>query len=147
MVVTQCPRPPTPAFGRCSDCLELGPLPGAIPSARLHVRHVLREWKLEHLANSTESVVAELIANSVVATRDAGLDASVRLTLLAGQGNVLVVVWDAVTDPPVRSDTDDDAECGRGLLLVEAFSSEWGWKPIPAERGGGKIVRAVIDTP
>lgn len=147
MAVTQCPRPPTPAFGRCSDRLELGPFPGAVPSARLHVRHVLREWQLERLADSTESVVAELIANSVAATQDAGLDAPVRLTLLAGQENVLVVVWDGVADPPVRSDTDEDAECGRGLLLVEAFSSEWGWKPIPAECGGGKIVRAVIDTP
>lgn len=147
MAVIQRPRPPTPAFGRRSDRLELGPFPGAVPSARLHVRHVLREWKLEHLADSTESVVAELIANSVAATRDAGLDSPVRLTLLAGQGNVLVVVWDGVVDPPVRSDADENAECGRGLLLVEAFSSEWSWKPIPSERGGGKIVRAVIDTP
>lgn len=40
--------------------LELGALPGAVPCARLHARHVLREWGLADLADSTELLVSEL---------------------------------------------------------------------------------------
>jgi hypothetical protein len=29
----------------------------------------------------------------------------------------------------VRLDLESDAEGGRGLALVEAFSSRWGWHP------------------
>lgn len=152
---------------RGGSCLELGALPGAVPSARLHVRHVLREWGLGLLADSSESVVAELVANAVAATQAAGLDAPVRLALFAEAplakeppfpevpfpeaplselSSVLVVVWDATIDPPVPANAGDTDECGRGLLLVEALSSRWDWELSPPERGG-KVVRALIDTP
>jgi len=50
--VTRCSAPldrpgPRPAFHRTS-LLELAPLPGAIPCARLHTVHVLHEWGLRH---------------------------------------------------------------------------------------------------
>lgn len=138
--------PPIPAPRLRSDCLEFGAFPGAVPSARLHVRDVLWEWGLGRLADSAESVVAELVANAVVATRAVGLDNPVRLTLLAGPASVLVIVWDAMTDPPIRAEAGLDDESGRGLVLVEAFSARWDWKPAPPERGG-KVVRALIDTP
>jgi hypothetical protein len=32
------------------DFLELGALPGAVPCARLHARHILWEWALAPLA-------------------------------------------------------------------------------------------------
>jgi anti-sigma regulatory factor (Ser/Thr protein kinase) len=128
-----------------SNAAEFASYPAAVTEARGLVRCILSSWKLEHLADSAESVVAELVANSVTATQEAGLDTPVRLTLLAGSESVLVVVWDGVADPPARSDAGDDAEHGRGLLLVEAFSAEWNWTLIPPEHGGGKIVRAVID--
>jgi hypothetical protein len=37
--------------------LELGALPGAVPCARLHTRHLLWEWGLATLTDSTELVV------------------------------------------------------------------------------------------
>ena len=37
--------------------LELGALPGAAPCARLHARHLLWEWGLAALTDSTELVV------------------------------------------------------------------------------------------
>lgn len=51
-----------------------------------------------------------------------------------------MVVWVPTTDPPVRADAGEEDESERGLLIVEAFSAGWDWKPAPPERGG-KVVR------
>lgn len=68
-----------------------------------------------------------------------------RLVLLAALRTVLIVVRDASNAPPVPASrpagVDYFAERGRGLLLVEAFSSSWSWKLAP---GGGKVVRALV---
>jgi hypothetical protein len=37
------------------------------------------------------------------------------------------MVGDASPHPPRRIDPAGEAEGGRGLLLVEALSSKWGW--------------------
>ena len=50
--------------GRCEISLELGALPGAAPSARLHARLVVQEWGLSALADNVELVVSELITNA-----------------------------------------------------------------------------------
>jgi len=45
---------------------------------------------------------------------------------------MVIEVWDAAPGKPVPARTDDpDAEGGRGLLLVEALSSGWGWYATP----------------
>src|SRR5262249_7031132 len=54
--------------------LELGALPTAVPCARLHVKHVLREWQMPQLADPVELVVAELVTNAMQAS--AGLTSS-----------------------------------------------------------------------
>lgn len=134
--------PPGRRQPRChTDSLDLGALPGAVPSARLHVRAILREWGLDHLADDSESVASEVIANSVQATRAAGLDTPVRLTLTTDGASVLVEVWDAVPAPAVPADPGPDSENGRGLLIVEALAEWW---DCSAARGGGKLVRALI---
>lgn len=131
---TRSPRRPH------SDSLELGALAGAVPSARLHTRHVLREWDLVGLSASAELVVSELVTNAVRATQEAGLDDPVCLSLLADDKSVLVVVSDANPEPPrprVAGPVDED---GRGLMVVKAFSQWWDWKPAR----GGKLVRALV---
>lgn len=125
---------------RHSDSLELGALEGAVPSARLHARCVMREWGLDELAAATELVVSELVTNAVRATRDAETDDPVRVSLLADEQSVLVVVSDAVADPPRPRQAAPDAENGRGLMVVKAFSQWWDWK----ESRGGKLVRALV---
>lgn len=125
-----------------SDSLVLGPFAGAVPSARLHTRAVLAEWGLDELAADAEIVVAELVANAVQAHQREGRDAPVRLTLLAGPRSVLIVVRDGSNDPPVPGTPDPEAERGRGLLLVEALTAAWTWKPAPT---GGKVVRASVE--
>ena len=64
-----------------------------------------------------------------------------RLWLLCDKARVLVVVQDASARPPTRVDVGEDAESGRGLLLVEAISGQWGWYPTPET--GGKATWAV----
>ncbi len=123
------------------DFLELGALASAVPCARLHARQVLREWGLGNLGDSAELLVTELVTNAVRASRDAGRDSAVRLWLLSDSAQLLILVWDASPQPPVLTDAGDEAEHGRGLMLVEAVSEQWGWSP--TEEGDGKFVWAI----
>ena len=66
----------------------------------------------------------------------------VRLWLLSDKTRVLVLVWDANPQSPVRMDIGEDAENGRGLLLVECLSAGWGC--FTPERSSGKVVWAVV---
>lgn len=120
--------------------LELGALPGAVPCARLHARHVLWEWDLAAFSDSTELVVSELVTNAVQASR-AIRQAAVRIWLVSDLAQIVVCVWDASPQPPARADPGEDAENGRGLLLVEAVSERWGHFH---DGAAGKVVWAVI---
>ena len=57
--------------------LELGALSTAASCAGLHVKHVLREWGLNSLAESAELLVSELVTNAVNATGPPGQTVSV----------------------------------------------------------------------
>ncbi len=131
--------------------LELGALPTAVPCARLHTKHVLREWNLPELADTAELIVSELVTNAVRAS--AGLMSSryagrwvpgvppVRLWLVSDGQHIVIQVWDANEQMPARQDPAPDAERGRGLLLVESLSAEWG--SYTPEMSSGKVVWAV----
>jgi anti-sigma regulatory factor (Ser/Thr protein kinase) len=121
--------------------LELGALPSAVPCARLHTRQVLWEWGLAGVSESTELIVAELTTNAIQVSRAAMQDDPIRLWLVSDKMQVVVLVWDASPLPPVPIDADDDAENGRGLLLVQAVSARWGWH-FPPDMGG-KVVWAL----
>ena len=128
--------------------LELGALDGAVPSARLHARHVLREWSLAALADDAELVVSELVTNGVQASR-AMTHAAIRLWLASDRTQVMICVWDASPRPPIRMDAAEESENGRGLLLVEAVSTQWGWfhaDPITpfATDTHGKVVWSIV---
>jgi anti-sigma regulatory factor (Ser/Thr protein kinase) len=66
----------------------------------------------------------------------------VRLRLLSDGAQVLIVVWDANPQPPVRADAGEDDETGRGLVLVEAVSQRWDWSTTPDT--GGKMVWCIV---
>jgi len=123
------------------DFLELGALPGAVPSARLHTRQLLWEWALTSLSQAAEQVVSELTTNAVAAARAMPEISPVRLWLLTDKRQVLILVWDANPQPPVLIQAGDYAESGRGLFLVEVFSDRWGTYLTP--QTGGKVVWAL----
>jgi hypothetical protein len=125
--------------------LELGPLPGAAPSARAHAKQVLWEWGQAELADDVGVVVTELITNAVVASRRLPSWPPVRLWLVSDDRLVLVLVGDASQRPPLQLDPGLDADGGRGLrLVVAALSSRWGWYPA-ASMGTAKVVWAEWD--
>jgi len=123
--------------------LEFSPLPGAVPCARLHICHVLREWQHYSLTETAELIVPELLTNAISTMQAIGSACPVRLWLQSDSSLILIMVGDASPHPPQRLDPAGDTEGGRGLLLVEALSSRWGWY---ATRQGGtaKVVWAEL---
>ncbi len=131
--------------------LELGALPSAVPSARLHARFIVAEWGLESIADTVELIVSELVTNAVKASQELEHLPPVWLGLSGDDHQVLVAVWDGNEEPiqtPAVNDEglpDLDAESGRGLLLVDSLSTDWGvyWP----EDSHGKVVWSVITAP
>jgi anti-sigma regulatory factor (Ser/Thr protein kinase) len=122
--------------------LELGPLDGSVPSARLHARLVLQAYGFEKgFIERAELLVSELVTNAVHASQALAtlVPSPIRLWLEAEGDRVTIIVWDADPRGPVcKTDVPVDAEGGRGLLLVEVMSERWGWTATP-DRGGKSV--------
>ncbi|GAA1267239.1 ATP-binding protein [Streptomyces javensis] len=121
---------------------------GARLARRIVVRR-LEEWGIPRDSDASQSlalIAGELAANAVSHGHVPGRHFHVRLSVqpppsLDGRrapASARIEVSDARDErrPVVREHGDDDAEGGRGLLLVEALASKWG----VAERGVGKTV-------
>lgn len=132
--------------------LQLGALPGAVPCARLHAKLVLWEWGLDRLVETSELLVSEIVTNAIRASarlanrqRDeqqvSGLPA-VWLWLATDRRDVLIQVWDGNDETPARQDMGLEAESGRGLLLVERLSAQWGY--YTPDGWSGKVVWAIV---
>jgi anti-sigma regulatory factor (Ser/Thr protein kinase) len=112
------------------DAITLGALDGAVPSARAHVRQILQEWHYPALSQDAAVVVSELVTNAVIASADLRpAIAPVQVWLGSDTRCVLVAVADASPRPPLRMSLGPYAEGGRGLAVVAALSSRWGWHP------------------
>jgi anti-sigma regulatory factor (Ser/Thr protein kinase) len=139
------------APGRARDlvlrmsALDLRPLPGAVPSARLLAGLVAREWGFPAIAADCELIVAQLVTNAVThGTRGPGTaDLPVRLRLTGLARGIQIGVWDAGEEMPQTrpGPPGEDEPGGRGLVLVAALSSRRG---AYRTTGGGKVVFAVI---
>ena len=106
--------------------LELGALPTAVPCARLHAVHVLREWGLRHVADDAALVISELMTNAVDTSVVLPERPPVALRLLASERSLLIEVWDQSPLDVEPREPDADAECGRGLTVVAALADRWG---------------------
>lgn len=83
----------------------------------------------DDLMETAELVVSELCTNAVEHTASGETDGHFILELEIHTGRVRVSVVDlgAQTRPAVNdAQASDDAESGRGLLIVDAVSKEWG---------------------
>jgi len=141
---------PKPAGGQgrwpLRTYMELGALPGAVPCARLHARHVLWEWQQRSLIEAAELVVSELMTNAITATQAINSDYPVRLWLLSDTSRTLIAIGDPSLHLPKLIDAPVDEAGGRGLMLVEALSSSWGWYTIH-QRRTAKVVWAELYVP
>ncbi len=82
--------------------------------------------------DAAELLVSELVTNAV---RHADSSLVLAVDLLGG-GGVRVTVSDASPAFPQPREAGLDADDGRGLLLVGALATAWGWEAV----GGGKDV-------
>lgn len=142
---TFCPPsgPDTASGWPLESRLEFGPLSGAVPCARLHIRHVLREWQQADLIETAELIVSELMTNAITATQAIHSVCPIRLWIQSDNSQALIIVGDSSPHPPRRLDPAGDTEGGRGLVLVEALSNRWGWYVL-RQRGTAKVVWAEL---
>ncbi|HEX2742952.1 MAG TPA: ATP-binding protein [Streptosporangiaceae bacterium] len=105
----------------------------------------------EVTAQTAELLVSELVTNAVRFSGDPArtlryserADASlIMLSLRHFHTGLLIEVYDTDSNPPIRSDPDDYAENGRGLVLVDALSKEWSYFFPPS---GGKVVYCLVE--
>ncbi|GAA2470943.1 ATP-binding protein [Streptomyces thermolineatus] len=140
-------------------CLPFAPTPHGARLARVAVGGQLTVWGLPpgHEAHDAAVlVVSELATNAVRHGSRDGQPLELRLLLLPDPAVLRVEVSDTrggtapapVPPRPVpvhaADSADDGAESGRGLLLVDALATRWGWVPGP---GTGKTVWAELDLP
>ena len=136
-----------------SGTLALAALPTSPFWARRYTRSFLDSCPgmNEDTAETAELLVSELVTNAV---RFAGnptrtlryserANASlISLSIRHFRDGLLIEVHDTDSNPPTRSHTDDYAESGRGLMLVDALSKEWSYFFPP---GGGKVVYCFLE--
>jgi anti-sigma regulatory factor (Ser/Thr protein kinase) len=122
-------------------------LPG-IPAAAGRARG----YDTDHLGGCPQEVVDdtllltdELVTNAVRHSRSSRVGGKVAVTLAHSGHLVRVKVADegADTEPQIVDDADVADESGRGLRLVEAFSSRWGVEHLD----GTTVVWFEIDLP
>jgi anti-sigma regulatory factor (Ser/Thr protein kinase) len=94
-------------------------------------------WGLGGMRADAELVVSELMSNAV---RHAPADASHQLHIVRRADGVRLVVTDASSAVPAIRPIEDGQIGGRGLRIVGAITSSWGYDPHPL----GKIVWAEL---
>jgi anti-sigma regulatory factor (Ser/Thr protein kinase) len=125
----QLPQPPLYA-------LALQAEPVAVTAARELAKAALGAWRMPDLVDDVILVTSELVTNGIRAGHMLAF-----LIVAERPGEVVLYVWDDGPGTPLRQESDVDALNGRGLTIIQALSSEWGWFPVP---GGGKIVYASL---
>jgi anti-sigma regulatory factor (Ser/Thr protein kinase) len=125
----------TPLDDNVGQMLRLPSTIDAPRRARKLVADSLTYWGHTELIDPANLVVSELVANAV---RYGGADLTVTL---ARQGDsVRIAVGDTGTADPALPEVDRRALGGRGLRLIGALASDWGFE----HKAGGKIVWALI---
>ena len=111
--------------------------PASASEARRLVDRTLAEWGCEELRETAALLVGELVANAVL---HAGTTIDVAVRRVGDR--LRVEVQDGSERLPVRKHYSSFATTGRGLLLVERLSDEWGAEPTPS----GKTVWFELST-
>ncbi|MFI6567062.1 ATP-binding protein [Streptomyces sp. NPDC050534] len=120
--------------------------PASLENVRRFVRETISDWGLNALAADMTIVVNELTTNAVQHALNGydGTRGKAWLGIARTGGAVVCAVTDPSTTPPTRRHPEQLAESGRGLLVVDALTSQWGYTPTAPD---GKTVWARIPTP
>jgi anti-sigma regulatory factor (Ser/Thr protein kinase) len=116
-------------------------VPESVPVARFHVRAALGFHELGEYADDAEIITSELVTNAIQHVRNDGTGTvAVILARIRNPEAVTVVVSDSSPEGPVMRERSAGSERGRGLHIVEALSTHWGWHP----EDGGKAIFAIL---
>jgi anti-sigma regulatory factor (Ser/Thr protein kinase) len=133
-----------PAGEHAVTC-ELGPQPESVKAGRDFTRIALQHWGLGEVADAAELVVSELVTNALrhglLSARRMPGEHPIGLRLLRQTPYLMCLVTDPGADIPVRADSGDFAESGRGLHVIESCCLQWGWQALDADR---KVVWALL---
>jgi anti-sigma regulatory factor (Ser/Thr protein kinase) len=110
----------------------------SVSQARHFVVERLDQHDLSYLVDDVQLVVSELATNALVHART-----PFTVSLEALESSVLLMVEDGSTCGPSQGDPEVGAVGGRGLMIVQILSRDWG---VSVDSGSGKSVWAVFDT-
>ncbi|GAA4554989.1 ATP-binding protein [Planotetraspora kaengkrachanensis] len=156
--VVDLPVPsPAPLSATCT-------LQGRVTSAavaRDFTATTLDQWGFPCLIDDAQLVVSELVTNALRHARaDISAGPPIQLRLVNHRFHVGCAVRDSSERIPAPATGGDLSETGRGLHLVEALTTTWGWiliggsgngggdfgnGEISGNGGGGKVVWALFE--
>lgn len=109
-------------------CARLTAGPAAAAEARGRVRAAICTWDVHIDQDVAVLLTSELVTNAI--SHDA--DGMVMLAITCSKDELRVDVHDTSCSPPIPIRAAPDAEAGRGLVLVDSLSDEWGWYQTPS---------------
>jgi anti-sigma regulatory factor (Ser/Thr protein kinase) len=136
---TRPPRPPRPAEEQWPEeqgpeeqwhCVALTTGPAAAAQARSEVQAAISNWEVPVDPGVAVLLTSELVTNAI--KQEGGI---VTLAVTAGADELRVDVHDTSRAWPIRVEAAADAETGRGLILVDTLSAQWGFYPTPTGKG------------
>ena len=147
------PRRPGEPRALDAGTFALAMLPTSPFWARRYIRQFLGSCRGISIdaADTAELLVSELVTNAV---RYASAPAPAHqhfhrvnagmiwLSVRHFSEVLLIEVFDTDANPPVLAGATEDAENGRGLLIVDALAKEWSYFFPP---GGGKVVYCLLE--
>ena len=107
-------------------------------AARRFVEDTLQRWDHEHLLDTVNLLVSELVTNVVVHARS-----EAEVAVLLTPEVLRVEVSDESSAPPTPRDADDDATSGRGMALIDMLATAWG----VTQRAVGKTIWFEVPRP
>ncbi len=126
----------------------VGTEPESPQAAREFTRETLWRWDMCAAFQDAAMVVSELVTNALC--HGAGLAAGeavrgrVEFSLWHRASHLVCAVTDPSAEPPTLRTPDPSAEAGRGLYVVQALATTWGWTMLGFHR---KVVWAALRIP
>lgn len=131
--------------------LRLAAVPSAVSCSRMFVRATLTRWTLADYIDTATLVMSELVTNAVKTTGftepepksgEIRAEHVIGVQLRTTATSLFVEVWDRSPTAPVTKNPDDNAEGGRGLVLIGAMAKQW---DVYRPGVGGKVVWAELE--